>query len=69
MNTHQGDGSGGFDYEVSDEQLAAFAKLTLLQRLEWLEQARLFTLMARTPETASRQERLRQGKAIDEGSH
>ena len=57
---------GGFDYDVSEEQLEAFSRLTLLQRLEWLEQARLFTLLARTPQTAERQERLRLGKSIDE---
>lgn len=55
---------GGFGYDVSDEQLEAFAKLTLLQRLQWVEEARLFTLMARTPETAERQERLRRGERI-----
>lgn len=56
--------SGGFDYYVSDEQLEAFARLTPLQRLQWVEQARLFTLLGRTPETAERQERLRRGEAI-----
>lgn len=55
---------GGFGYDVSDEQLEAFSKLTLLQRLQWVEEARLFTLMARTPETAERQERLRRGETI-----
>lgn len=54
----------GFGYDVSDEQLEAFAKLTLFQRLQWVEEARLFTLMARTPETAERQERLRRGETI-----
>ena len=55
---------GGFGYDVSDEQLEAFSKLTLLQRLQWVEEARLFTLMARTPEIAERQERLRRGETI-----
>ena len=53
---------GGFFYWVSEEQLRTFGKMTLLQRLEWVESARLFTLMARTPETAERQERLRRGE-------
>ncbi|GAB6042087.1 hypothetical protein [Endothiovibrio diazotrophicus] len=52
---------GGFRYRVSREQLEAFGKLTLLQRLEWLDQARRFTLMAETPESAARRERLRRG--------
>ena len=55
---------GGFDYYVSDEQLQAFAKMTDLERLQWADDARLFTLMAQTPETAERQERLRRGEEI-----
>lgn len=64
MTTMQKKEKGGFGYDVSDEQLEAFAKLTLFQRLQWVEEARLFTLMARTPETAERQERLRRGETI-----
>lgn len=56
--------AGGFSYYVSDEQLAAFAKLSLFDRLVWVEQARLFTLAGRTPETTERQERLRRGLTI-----
>jgi len=55
---------GGYSYYVSDEQLEAFAKLTPYERLKWVDEVRLFTLLARTPETAERQERLRQGKTI-----
>jgi hypothetical protein len=55
---------GGFFYHVSDEQLEAFQRLTPLQRLQWADEARLFTLLARTPETAERQERLRRGESI-----
>jgi hypothetical protein len=55
---------GGFGYHVSDEQLAAFAQLTPLQRLEWVETARQFTLLAQTPETRERHERLRRGETI-----
>jgi hypothetical protein len=56
----------GFRYHVSDEQLAAFARLTCLQRLEWLEAAREFSWLARTPETHARHERLRQGKSLEQ---
>ena len=49
----------GFSYFVSEEQLANFAKMTDLQRLQWVEDARLFTLMAQTPETKARHEALR----------
>ncbi len=59
-------GKGGFSYYVSDEQLQAFQRLSPLQRLKWVEDARLFTLLTRTPETANRQERLRLGKTIVE---
>ena len=55
---------GGYSYYVSDEQLEAFAKLTPYERLKWVDEVRLFTLLARTSETAERQERLRQGKTI-----
>ncbi|HEV3239881.1 MAG TPA: hypothetical protein VG429_05725 [Casimicrobiaceae bacterium] len=56
---------GGFRYAVGDEQLAAYARMTLRQRLEWVDAARILTLKLRTPETAIRQERLRQGLSID----
>lgn len=55
---------GGFAYYVSDEQLAAYARLTSYQRLCWVEEIRIFSLLARTPETAERQERLRRGETI-----
>lgn len=55
---------GGYSYYVSDEQLEAFAKLTPYERLKWADEIRQFTLLARTPQTAERQERLRQGKTI-----
>lgn len=51
----------GFSYYVSDEQLAAFAKLSMLERLQWVDDARLFTIMAQTPETKARHEFLRKG--------
>ena len=51
----------GFSYYVSDEQLAAFAKLTMLERLQWVENARMFMLITQTPETKARHELLRKG--------
>ncbi len=57
---------GGFSYSVNDKQLRAFQSLSPLQRLKWVDEVRRFTLLARTPETARRQERLRQGKTIVE---
>jgi hypothetical protein len=52
---------GGFRYYVSLEQIEAFSRLTDLERLRWVDEARLFTLLGRTPLTEERQERLRQG--------
>lgn len=62
--TNDRHGRGGFYYYVSDEQLAAFARLSPLERLRWVDEARRFTLLARTPEIARRQERLRRGDTI-----
>jgi hypothetical protein len=55
---------GGFGYWVSDEDLAAYGKLTPLQRLQWLDEARRFVLLALTPEARERQARLRRGETI-----
>jgi len=44
---------GGFGYRVSDEQLEAYAKFTPLQRLQWLDEARQFLLLALSPKHAS----------------
>lgn len=55
---------GGFSYHVSDEQLRAFVRLMDLEKLQWVDDARLFTLMACTPQTAERPERLRRGGEI-----
>ena len=58
------DSARGFWYDVSAEQLAQFARMSTRERLEWVDAARLFTLHTRTPETAQRHERLRQGLSI-----
>ena len=55
---------GGFGYWVSDEDLRAYAALTPLQRLRWLDETRRFLLLALTPEARERQERLRRGDTI-----
>jgi hypothetical protein len=55
---------GGFGYYVTDEQLQAYGRLTLLERLQWLDEARRFLLLALTPEARERQERLRRGQTI-----
>ena len=55
---------GGFEYWVSDEQLEAFGHLSALERLQWLDEARRFTLLTETEETRERRERLRRGEDI-----
>lgn len=55
---------GGFGYWVSDEDLSAYAELTPLQRLQWLDEARRFLLLALSPEARERQARLRRGETI-----
>jgi hypothetical protein len=56
--------AGGFRYWVSDEQLQAYSKWTPLQRLQWLDEARHFLLLALSPQARERQERLRRGLTI-----
>ena len=62
--SRQGGPAGGYTYWVSDDQLAAYARLSPYERLKWVDQARRFTLLAETPETRERRARLRQGKTI-----
>ena len=53
----------GYRYFVSQEQLAQYANLSLLERLTWLDQARQFILLAETEQSAARRARLRNEKA------
>ena len=64
MANREGSAKGGYRYWVSDEQLAAFARLSPLQRLEWVEAAREFTWLGETAETRVRHERLRRGEHV-----
>jgi hypothetical protein len=55
-------GLNGFSYYVSNEQLAKYAVMNGLERLQWVEDARLFSLMAQTSESRALQDGLRQVK-------
>ncbi len=55
---------GGYRYWVSDEELRAFGRLSVLDRLIWLDEARRFTILTETGETRERRERLRRGETI-----
>lgn len=68
MSDAAGQPQGGFSYWVSDEQLQAYAKLSLIDRLRWVEAARQFTLAGQTPETRERMNRLRRGETIVPGA-
>ena len=53
----------GYTYWVSDDQLAHYAALNILERLTWLDQARRFVLLAETEQTAARRAWLRNERA------
>lgn len=65
MGNERSSPAHGFSYYVSDEQLAAFARLTPIQRLEWVEAAREFSWLGQTETTRQRQRRLREGGSIN----
>lgn len=54
------DDDEGFTYEVSDEMLQRFAGSTLSQRIQWLDEMRVFSWTMASPETRERWRRLRE---------
>ena len=52
----------GFTYEVSDEQIAAYAALDIGARLRWLEEARRMTFALASDEAKENWRRLRAAK-------
>lgn len=54
-----------FAYQISDERLFAYSRMPLLDRLKWLDDVRLFTLMMRdAPKVVAtaRQQDMEKGK-------
>jgi len=54
-----------FAYQISDERLLAYSRMPLLDRLKWLDDVRLFTLMMReAPKVVAtvRQQDMEKGK-------
>ena len=51
MSSHE---ETGFTYEVSDEMLARFARSTLAQRIQWLDEMRTFSWEIASPEIRAR---------------
>jgi hypothetical protein len=56
----------GFDYEVSDEQLAAYAALPIHVRVAWVEETARLVYALATPEVRARWAALRRGEAMPE---
>ena len=44
------DGPGGFDDEVSDEQIAAYSALPIHERIAWIEETARVAYLLSTPE-------------------
>jgi len=51
----------GFSYHVTDEQIEAYRKLPIEERLRWLEEAREFMAKVLPKEQLDRMEKFRQG--------
>ena len=63
MNTRD-----GFDYEVSDEQIATYSALPIHVRLAWVEESARVTYALATPEVRARWAALRRGEPLPEDS-
>ena len=46
-----------FSYEISDARLASYSRVPILDRLRWLDEVRIFTLMVRQAPTAPKEAR------------
>lgn len=61
-----GGAPSGFDYEVSEEQVAAFSALPIHVRLAWVEEVARLTYALATPEVRARWAALRRGEPMPE---
>lgn len=55
---------GGFDYEVSDEQIATYAALPIHVRMAWVEETARVAYALSTPEVRARWAALRRGEPM-----
>ena len=46
----EGNSKKGYHYTVTDEQIAAYSKWTLLEKFRWLEESNKFIWSIQTPE-------------------
>ena len=54
----------GFDYHVSDEQIAAYSALPIHVRLAWVEETARLVYALSTPEVRARWAALRRGEPM-----
>jgi hypothetical protein len=54
----------GFDYEVSDEQIAAYSALPIHVRIAWVEETARVAYLLSTPEVRARWAALRRGEEM-----
>lgn len=55
---------GGYDYFVSDEQIATYSALPIHVRLAWVEETARVTYELSTPEVRARWAALRRGEPV-----
>ena len=62
MNEQKNKSQGGFSYYVSDEQIREYQKVSISERLRWLEEAQEFMFHALSPETWEIMQKFRRGE-------
>ena len=53
---------GGYEYDVSDEQIRRWETVPVVERLRWLEEANEFLYQAQDAETRERWQAVRRGE-------
>ena len=54
--------SGGYEYDVTDEQIRRWKAVSVEERLRWLEEANEFLYLAQDAETRTRWQAVRRGE-------
>lgn len=53
---------GGYEYQVTDDQIRAWKAVPVEERLRWLEEANEFLYLMQDPKTRERWEAIRRGE-------
>ncbi len=53
---------GGYEYDVTDEQIRRWETVPVVERLRWLEEANEFLYLAQDAETRARWQAVRRGE-------